>query len=138
MSKFNIGDSVTGVNKGQCLYGRTTTITEVCGLGGYHVADHPAMWFDGELKFASEEKQVETPQPTIVDDVTVKFSDGVVICTNSVTFDGKTYDRKDLRATIKRYTEILNRPLPKVPQPGDPVRSKKAAVKKTVKKVAKK
>jgi hypothetical protein len=117
--------------------GDRVRITEDNDFATYEALDGSDRCSGHDSEIRKVQTILETPQePTVVDMVTVKFSDGVTIATNDVTFDGKTWDRKDLRATIKRYTEILNRPLPKVPQPGDPVRAKKT-VKKPVKKASK-
>lgn len=54
MSKFKVGDKVTGVNLNQCMYGekaRVIKIVNFCGMTGYILDEFPAIkWYEDELK----------------------------------------------------------------------------------------
>lgn len=54
MSKFKVGDKVTGVNLNQCMYGekaRVIKIVNFCGMTGYILDEFPVIkWWEDELK----------------------------------------------------------------------------------------
>lgn len=54
MSKFKVGDKVTGVNLNQCMYGekaRVIKIVNFCGMTGYILDEFPMIkWWEDELK----------------------------------------------------------------------------------------
>lgn len=54
MSKFKVGDKVTGVNLHQCMYGekaRVIKIVNFCGKTGYILDEFPKIkWWEDELK----------------------------------------------------------------------------------------
>lgn len=70
-------------------------------------------------------------KPVVSQTVTI-YSDGVEVTEDKLTFDGKTYTRDELGALVKRYQEVLRRPVAAIS-----VKSPKKAVKKTVVKTKK-
>ena len=54
MSKFKVGDKVTGVNLNKCMYGekaRVIKIVNFCGMTGYILDEFPVIkWWEDELK----------------------------------------------------------------------------------------
>ena len=54
MSKFKVGDKVTGMNLHQCMYGekaRVIKIVNFCGMTGYILDEFPKIkWWEDELK----------------------------------------------------------------------------------------
>lgn len=54
MSKFKVGDKVTGVNLNQCMYGKKARVIKIvnfCGMTGYILDEFPTIkWWEDELK----------------------------------------------------------------------------------------
>lgn len=54
MSKFKVGDKVTGVNLNQCMYGKKARVIKIvnfCGMTGYILDEFPMIkWWEDELK----------------------------------------------------------------------------------------
>ena len=54
MSKFKVGDKVTGVNLNQCMYGKKARVIKIvnfCGMTGYILNEFPVIkWWEDELK----------------------------------------------------------------------------------------
>jgi hypothetical protein len=82
--------------------------------------------------------KVETAKPAVTSTLTV-YSDGVKVNDSTVEFDGKSWTREELTATVKRYQEILRRPIAVVPEKitTRKVNNKKAVAAKSAKKAGK-
>ncbi|MDU7212511.1 hypothetical protein [Clostridium sp.] len=54
MSKFKVGNKVTGVNLNQCMYGKKARVIKIvnfCGMTGYILDEFPVIkWWEDELK----------------------------------------------------------------------------------------
>lgn len=51
-----------------------------------------------------------TKQPLTVKSVVTEYSDGVTVSEENIKFDGMSMTREELRNTVNRYRQILNRP----------------------------
>lgn len=68
MSKFKVGDKVTGTINGQIIFGQVETIEEVL-FAGYRLKDRPFIWLDSELKLAEPEPDKPKLTNTIITDI---------------------------------------------------------------------
>lgn len=57
------------------------------------------------------------PQKPTVTVSWTAYSDNVQVSDDKVKFDGKEWTREELQATVKRYQEVLRRPVASVPTP---------------------
>lgn len=121
----------TGVKKG-----------EVVELERNDGSSCPSFRFGGATKYANWDglakipenygnKAAKAPKPEVQSTKTV-YSDGVEVSEEQLTFDGQTISREDLKARVKRYQEVLRRPVASIPT----LTKKPAARKKTTAKKA--
>lgn len=71
-----------------------------------------ALYWRGLAKLP-EGKMTKAQKPTVTNTRTV-YSDGVEVSEESLTFDGKTFKREELKDLVKRYQEVLRRPVASV------------------------
>jgi hypothetical protein len=88
MSKFKVGNKVTGVNLNQCMYGKKARVIKIvnfCGMTGYILDEFPVIkWWEDELKLiepATEEFTFE--------EVIARIKEGEVYETTSNLFRAK-------------------------------------------------
>lgn len=71
-------------------------------------------------------------KPAVVSTMTV-YSDNVKVSDTELQFDGRTWNREELKTLVKRYQEVLRRPVATVQQAAKkkPAAKKKVATKKS-------
>lgn len=102
MSKFKVGDKVTGVNLNQCMYGKKARVIKIvnfCGMTGYILDEFPMIkWWEDELKLiepATEEFTFE--------EVIARIKKGEVYRgTGGSTVDEITKKNTEIRISICR------------------------------------